>query len=771
MEVQRKRKMSEDWDNEEETTVDNKVFTNNTHFQNNAFKLNESYSNRGHRGPKYSNVKYQIEDWTQDDNNDTEKNYSKSNNSNWNSDNSNRSSYRNDFDRRRDNRNRSDRNEGFRKEGTNWNSKEKIDMANENNECIMINSSQKGLLIGSKGSNIKEIESQFHVRVNIDRNYENNGKSKVNISGGSKLDIDNAIVHIENQLKTAFQTGNRYKQPSQNYSSNRDNYETKRSFYKDDLSSGNQNREYKRNDFSNENSSKYNSERQYAQVEHEEESYNDNDNSAPIDWHALYIQSEEERRKKWAKCPPLLKNFYKEHAEVSNCPAEEVSRMRMENMNIVASRLFLENKESSEPIPNPIWKFEHCFEEYEDIMQEIKKQGFEKPSPIQMQAWPVLLKGEDLIGIAQTGTGKTLAFLFPAFIHTEYQPIARNQREGPNVLVLAPTRELALQIEKEVSKYSFRGIKSVCVYGGGSRKDQINLVTKGTQIIIATPGRLNDLVQNEIINVSSITYLVLDEADRMLDMGFEPQIRKVLLDIRPDRQTVMTSATWPPGVRRLAQQYMNNPVQVCIGSLDLAAAKTVTQVIEIMDEDEKYCRVIDFVKNMEPQDKAIIFCGKKARADDLSSELTLKGFMVQCIHGSRDQCDREQAIADIASGEVRVLIATDVASRGLDIEDITHVVNYDFPNKNIEEYVHRVGRTGRAGRKGISISYLTREDWASAKDLIEILEEANQEVPRELRDMASRYQAMRERRANELSSFGERNRRGGGRGFRHGKGF
>lgn len=191
-----------------------------------------------------------------------------------------------------------------------------------------------------------------------------------------------------------------------------------------------------------------------------------------------------------------------------------------------------------------------------------------------------------------------------------------------------------------------------------------------------------------MINVTSITYLVLDEADRMLDMGFEPQIRKILLDIRPDRQTIMTSATWPPGVRRLAQSYMSNPVQICVGTLDLAAVHTVTQLVEIMDEEAKWERVSwfhsiklnfetfhsqlkTFIADMSPDDKAIVFCGKKAIADDIASDLTLSGVLCQCIHGSRDQADREQALKDISTGEVRILIATDLASRGIDICDIT----------------------------------------------------------------------------------------------------
>lgn len=484
-----------------------------------------------------------------------------------------------------------------------------------------------------------------------------------------------------------------------------------------------------------------------------------------IDWDALNKQCDEAKSQKWAKCPQLIKNFYREQPAVTNMTSTEVNAFREENNNIVVDRTFKDADKPAVPIPNPITTFEQAFHDYPELLVEIKKQGFVKPSPIQAQAWPVLLKGEDLIGIAQTGTGKTLAFLFPAFIHIEGQPVPRGQRGGPNVLVMAPTRELALQIEKEVFKYQFRDIKAICLYGGGDRRTQINKVSAGVEVIIATPGRLNDLVSAKVIDITSITYLVLDEADRMLDMGFEPQIRKLLLDIRPDRQTIMTSATWPPGVRRLAQSYMNNPVQVYVGTLDLAATHTVTQQIEVIDEDDKYVRVMNFVKNMGPNDKAIIFCGRKTRADDLSSEFVLSGINCTSLHGDRDQADREQALEDIKNGDVRILIATDVASRGLDIEDITHVVNYDFP-RNIEEYVHRVGRTGRAGRSGISLSFFTRTDWAVASELIKILEEAEQDVPDEIRKMAERFTARKDREGREKTAFGRRDggRGGGGRG-------
>ncbi|XP_017884968.1 probable ATP-dependent RNA helicase DDX43 [Ceratina calcarata] len=483
-----------------------------------------------------------------------------------------------------------------------------------------------------------------------------------------------------------------------------------------------------------------------------------------FDWSTASKKCDEFQKEKWSKCTPIVKNFYKEHPSVANMTKEQVAHIRKTNNSIEVKYMFDEKNDVSEQlwIPNPIETFEQAFESYPEILEEIRKQGFAKPSPIQCQAWPILLSGKDLIGIAQTGTGKTLAFLLPALIHIEGQEIPRSERNGPNVLVMAPTRELALQIEREVNKYSYHGIKAVCIYGGGNRKEQINVVTKGVEIVIATPGRLNDLVEAKILNISTITYLVLDEADRMLDMGFEPQIRKTLLDIRPDRQTVMTSATWPQGVRRLAQSYMKNPIQIFVGSLDLATVHTVMQKIFIIDEEEKTNMMYQFFHNMAPTDKVMVFFGKKCKVDDVASDLALEGVKCQSIHGGREQSDREQALEDLKTGEVQILLATDVASRGIDIEDVTHVLNYDFP-RDIEEYVHRVGRTGRAGRTGESISFMTRKDWSNAQELINILEEANQEVPEELNQMAERYEAWKKKRAAE-KQFERMDSRGGGYG-------
>ncbi|XP_017849519.1 probable ATP-dependent RNA helicase DDX43 [Drosophila busckii] len=602
------------------------------------------------------------------------------------------------------------------------------------NESIQIGSDMIGRIIGRGGANITRLQNDYNVRINLDK-----ANLLVEVSGSSKMNVTDAVNQIKKQTSD-------------------DDGGARRS-YSGDAGGGSYNRSssnrYDGGGGSGRNNFDFGPLRTY-------EIPQGGDLNAVIDWDAVNKKYEETQAARLAKLPLLTKVFYKECPEVANLPQDEVERIRSENNNITVSHVFEAKEGETLPaIPNPVWQFEQCFAEYPDLLGEIQKQGFSKPSPIQSQAWPILLSGHDMIGIAQTGTGKTLAFLLPGMIHTEYQSTPRGTRGGANVLVLAPTRELALQIEMEVKKYSFRDMKAVCVYGGGSRKMQISDVERGAEIIICTPGRLNDLVQAKVIDVSTITYLVLDEADRMLDMGFEPQIRKVLLDVRPDRQTIMTSATWPPGVRRLAQSYMKNPMQVCVGSLDLAATHSVKQVIELLEDDkDKFTTLKTFVKQMTKTDKIIVFCGRKARADDLSSDLTIDGFETQCIHGNRDQIDREQAIADIKSGAVRILIATDVASRGLDIEDITHVINYDFP-RNIEEYVHRVGRTGRAGRKGTSISYVTRTDWGMAKELITILEEAEQEVPEELRNMSKRFAAMKERRAAE----GGGGRGGGGGGY------
>ncbi|KAM9233135.1 putative ATP-dependent RNA helicase DDX43 [Dugong dugon] len=472
---------------------------------------------------------------------------------------------------------------------------------------------------------------------------------------------------------------------------------------------------------------------------------NNVDTEDEIDWDQIREDALKWKKQKWADLPPVKKNFYVESAETSSMSQVQIDNWRKENYNVMCDDL---KDGEKRPIPNPTCKFEDAFQCYPEVMENIKRAGFQKPTPIQSQAWPIVLQGIDLIGVAQTGTGKTLSYLMPGFIHLDSQPVARDKRLGPGMLVLTPTRELALQVEAECSKYSYKGLKSVCIYGGGDRDGQIQDLTKGVDIIIATPGRLNDLQMNNFVNLKSITYLVLDEADKMLDMGFEPQIMKILLDVRPDRQTIMTSATWPHAVRRLAESYLKDPMMVYVGTLDLAAVNTVKQNIIVTTEEEKRSHIQIFLESMSPKDKVIVFVSRKAVADHLSSDLILRHISVESLHGNREQSDREKALENFKTGKVRILIATDLASRGLDVHDVTHVYNYDFP-RNIEEYVHRVGRTGRAGRTGVSITLITRNDWRVATELINILERANQSVPEDLVSMAERYKANKQKKEME----------------------
>ncbi|KAG7309274.1 hypothetical protein JYU34_005215 [Plutella xylostella] len=618
------------------------------------------------------------------------------------------------------------RGRGFQGRGrsndTNWRSRDSAPASSGNNDrrdrpetgnkkVISVPSSKVGRIIGKGGSKIRDLE------------FESDAKIKIGDANGDETEItligeDSAISKVEDLINDLTKE---YKPKS----------EPRQGNLNDSTGSAGSGGFFKEN-------------QEGVQV---------------IDWDRLNSFYDEQQSERWSKLPPIIKDFYKEDPEVANMSSEEVKRWRLANNDIQVKRTF-DDKPGLKPIPNPVLTFEQAFRDYPEILEEIYKQDFKTPSPIQSQAWPILLSGEDLIGIAQTGTGKTLAFLLPALIHIEGQPTPREQREGPTVLIMAPTRELALQIEKECSKYQYRGIKSVCLYGGGDRKEQIKVVAKGVDIVIATPGRLNDLVMARHLSIINFSYIVLDEADRMLDMGFEPQIRKSLFDVRPDRQTVMTSATWPSGVRRLAESYMKDPIAVNVGSLDLAAVHTVTQQVMFVEEDDKEEALMEFLMNMDPNDKVIVFCGKKATATHIYTELCLKGINCQALHGDRDQSDREAALEEMVDGTVNILIATDVASRGIDIKNLTHVVNMDFP-RHIEEYVHRVGRTGRAGRTGIALSFMARNDWAHARELIKIMEEANQEVPDELEQMAQRFEAMKLRRGD---------RDGGGRGGRGGRG-
>ncbi|XP_017698882.1 ATP-dependent RNA helicase-like protein DB10 isoform X2 [Phoenix dactylifera] len=362
--------------------------------------------------------------------------------------------------------------------------------------------------------------------------------------------------------------------------------------------------------------------------------------------------------------------------------------------------------------------------------------GFSAPTPIQAQSWPIALQSHDIVAIAKTGSGKTLGYLIPGFIHLKR--LHNNSKMGPTVLVLAPTRELATQIEDEAVKFGRSSrISCTCLYGGAPKGPQLRDLDRGVDVVVATPGRLNDILEMRRVSLRQVSYLVLDEADRMLDMGFEPQIRKIVKEIPHRRQTLMFTATWPKEVRKIAADLLVHPIQVNIGSIDdLVANNAITQYVEIITPMEKLRRLEQILRSQDPGSKVLIFCSTKRMCDQLARNLT-RQFGASAIHGDKSQGERDRVLSQFRTGRSPILVATDVAARGLDIKDIRVVINYDFPT-GVEDYVHRIGRTGRAGATGVAYTFFCDQDSKYAADLVKVLEGADQRVPQELRVMVSR---------------------------------
>ncbi|XP_064539382.1 ATP-dependent RNA helicase p62-like isoform X2 [Drosophila montana] len=424
---------------------------------------------------------------------------------------------------------------------------------------------------------------------------------------------------------------------------------------------------------------------------------------------------------------PFQKSFYQEHPKTRNRSSQEVDCYRAQHQITVRGLA-----------PNPIQCFdEACFPEY--CMNEIRRQRYIEPTPIQAQSWPIVMSGNNLVGIAKTGSGKTLAFILPAIVHIRGQePLKRG--DGPIALVLAPTRELAQQIQSVAKDFgSSSSVRNTCIFGGAPRSKQASDLQRGVEIVIATPGRLLDFLQGGTTNLRRCTYLVLDEADRMLDMGFEPQIRKILGQIRPDRQILMWSATWPKEVRQLAEDFLGNYIQINIGSLELSANHNIRQYVEVCAEHEKGAKLKDLLSHIYDQaampGKIIIFVATKKKVDELARFINAFGVGVGSIHGDKSQMDRDSVLNDFRSGRANILVATDVAARGLDVDGIKYVINFDFPQSS-EDYIHRIGRTGRKHSTGTSYAFFTRKNAKCARALIEILREANQNVNPELEYIA-----------------------------------
>ncbi|KAE8731145.1 DEAD-box ATP-dependent RNA helicase 37 [Hibiscus syriacus] len=405
---------------------------------------------------------------------------------------------------------------------------------------------------------------------------------------------------------------------------------------------------------------------------------------------------------------------------------------------------------SGENVPPPVNTFTEI-DLGELLNQNIRRCKYVKPTPVQRHAIPIVLGGRDLMACAQTGSGKTAAFCFPiisGIMREQYVQRPRVARTVyPLALILSPTRELSCQIHDEAKKFSYQtGVKVVVAYGGAPINQQLRELERGVDILVATPGRLVDLLERARVSLQMIRYLALDEADRMLDMGFEPQIRKIVEQMgMPDRgmrRTMLFSATFPIEIQRLASDFLSNYIFLAVGRVG-SSTDLIVQRVEFVQESDKRSHLMDLLHAQREnvahskQTLTLVFVETKKGADSLEHWLCINGFPATIIHGDRTQQERELALRSFKSGKTPILVATDVAARGLDIPDVAHVVNFDLPN-DIDDYVHRIGRTGRAGKTGLATAFFNEGKSSLARPLAELMQEASQEVPAWLTRYASR---------------------------------
>lgn len=448
---------------------------------------------------------------------------------------------------------------------------------------------------------------------------------------------------------------------------------------------------------------------------------------------------------------PFNKDFYEESPSISG----------MSEQDVIDYRKSLAIRVSGFEVPKPVKTFEDCGFAPQ-IMGAIKKQGYEKPTSIQCQALPVVLSGRDIIGIAKTGSGKTAAFVLPMIVHIMDQPELQKE-EGPIGVICAPTRELAHQIYLEAKKFAKAyGIRVSAVYGGMSKLEQFKELKAGCEIVVATPGRLIDMLKMKALAMLRATYLVLDEADRMFDLGFEPQVRSIVGQIRPDRQTLLFSATMPRKVEKLAREILSDPIRVTVGEVGMAN-EDITQVVQVIPSDsEKLPWLLEKLPEMIDQGDTLVFASKKATVDEIEVQLGQRGFKVAALHGDKDQSSRMDILQKFKSGAYHVLIATDVAARGLDIKSIKTVVNFDIA-KDMDMHVHRIGRTGRAGDKdGVAYTLITQKEARFAGELVNSLVAAGQNVSTELMDLAMKDGRFRSKRDARKGGGRKGKGRGGG---------
>jgi ATP-dependent RNA helicase RhlE len=355
----------------------------------------------------------------------------------------------------------------------------------------------------------------------------------------------------------------------------------------------------------------------------------------------------------------------------------------------------------------------------EPILQALKSEGYTKPTPIQAQAIPILLERKDLLGCAQTGTGKTAAFAIPILQILESKNTKGQGQQNIKALILTPTRELAIQIGESFTAYGKNtSIRHTVIFGGVSQKSQTDALKRGIDILIATPGRLLDLMNQRFISLNTIELFVLDEADRMLDMGFIHDIKKVIVKLPVKRQTLFFSATMPPEIQKLANTILVNPVKIEVTPIS-STAETVNQAIYFVEKTNKKNLLLHLL-NDKAIDTALVFTRTKHGADRVAKDLNRSGIQAEAIHGNKSQNARQRALSNFKAKLTRVLVATDIAARGIDVEDLSHVINYELPNEP-ETYVHRIGRTGRAGASGIALSFCDTEERDYLKDIHKLI--------------------------------------------------
>jgi ATP-dependent RNA helicase RhlE len=353
------------------------------------------------------------------------------------------------------------------------------------------------------------------------------------------------------------------------------------------------------------------------------------------------------------------------------------------------------------------------------ILTAIKEEGYTTPTPVQAKAIPILLQGRDLLGCAQTGTGKTAAFAIPVIQLMANKPAPTNVRRPIRTLVLTPTRELAIQIAESFTAYGrHTSLKNVVVYGGVGQKPQTDALRAGVDILIATPGRLLDLMTQGHIHLSQIEFFILDEADRMLDMGFVHDVKKIIAKLPAKRQSMFFSATMPPEIVRLSASILTNPEKVEVTPVS-STANTIQQALYFVEKGNKRGLLIHLLNDPNIV-TSLVFTRTKHGADRVTRDLIKAGVKAEAIHGDKSQNARQRALTNFKAKRTRVLVATDIAARGIDVDDLSHVINYEIPNI-AETYVHRIGRTGRAGASGIAISFCDNEEREYIRDITKLI--------------------------------------------------